>query len=60
MAILVGNRLHCNIAAIKHFFEKEKLKLCGITWDGRNIWAAAEGVGKIFQLSLSSLKEIKF
>ena len=42
------------------FFEKEKLKLCGITWDGQNIWAAAEGVGKIFQLSLSSLKESKF
>jgi len=41
-------------------FEEGKNKLASITWDGANIWATADGVGKIFKMSFKSLKAIKF
>ncbi|MBN1824102.1 MAG: response regulator [Endomicrobiales bacterium] len=41
-------------------FEEGKNKLAGITWDGMNIWASCDGIGKVFKISLNSLKPIKF
>jgi hypothetical protein len=41
-------------------FEEGKYKLANITWDGANIWATADGVGKIFKIPFKSLKTIKF
>jgi hypothetical protein len=41
-------------------FEQSNYKLANIAWDGETMWACAEGVGKIFRISLRSLKPIKF
>jgi DNA-binding response OmpR family regulator len=41
-------------------FEEGQYKLANITWDGANIWATADGVGKIFKIPFKSLKTIKF
>ena len=41
-------------------FEEGKNKLASITWDGQNIWATADNVGKLFKIPFKSLKTIKF
>lgn len=41
-------------------FEEGKNKLANITWDGSNIWATADGVGKLFKIQFKSIKTIKF
>ncbi|MCB4791176.1 MAG: response regulator [Elusimicrobia bacterium] len=41
-------------------FSDMKYKLSSMTWDGKNIWAAADEKGKIFCLSFDALKPIKF
>ncbi len=41
------------------YFEEEKYKLAGMTWDGKSIWASADGVGKLFEIPLKALKPIK-
>lgn len=47
------------VYAIKQFVDA-KYKLASITWDGQNIWVSADGVNKIFKMSFSALKPIKF
>ena len=41
-------------------FDEGTNKLANITWDGSNIWATADGVGKLFKIPFKSIKTIKF
>jgi CheY-like chemotaxis protein len=41
-------------------FTNGKYKLASITWDGKNIWATAEGTGKVLKIPFTSLKPIEF
>jgi len=39
-------------------FEEGGNRLADLAWDGSNIWAAADGAGKIFKIPLASLKKV--
>lgn len=41
-------------------FEDGKYKLASIAWDGQNIWASVDSMGKVLRFSKDSLKPIKF
>jgi len=41
-------------------FANKNLKMSGITWDGKYIWASADENNKIFCMSFNKLKAIKF
>jgi DNA-binding response OmpR family regulator len=47
------------VFAIQYFVDQQ-YKLAGLAWDGKNIWASADEKGKIYCLSFSKLKSIKF
>ncbi|OGS10690.1 MAG: hypothetical protein A2339_07830 [Elusimicrobia bacterium RIFOXYB12_FULL_50_12] len=42
------------------YFVKNNYKLAGITSDGKTLWASADGIGKIFNFSFNSMKEVKY
>ncbi|MFH1368938.1 MAG: response regulator [Elusimicrobiota bacterium] len=41
-------------------FKADRNKLASVGWDGKYIWVSAEGVGKLYQLSMKALKEVKY
>lgn len=41
-------------------FTNGKYKLVNIAWDGKNIWASAEGAGKLIRIPFTSLRPIEF
>lgn len=48
-----------DVYTIPHFVDMN-YRLSSITWDGKNIWAAADELGKVFSISINTLKPIRF
>ena len=49
--------------SVREIYEVPALKnskLASIGWDGKSIWASSEGVGKLYQLTVSALKQVKY